>query len=188
MKLFETIWSCKAVRACLLTVFLAGVAPAATFATYALAASANVPEQGARIGKSGLPLPRYVSLAKARVNLRKGPGLRYPIDWVYKRSDLPVEIIAEFDTWRQIRDWEGTVGWVHGNMLQGKRSIMITERTRTLRQNPLEDAPALLHAEAGVVGRLIECASGWCRVEIAGTRGWLKSHDFFGAYPEEVVK
>ena len=56
-----------------------------------------------------LPLPRFVSLKSAEVNLRTGPGTRYPIEWVYKRRALPVEIIAEFDNWRRVRDWEGTV-------------------------------------------------------------------------------
>ena len=148
----------------------------------------EVRAEAATVGKSGLPLPRYVSLAKSKVNLRKGPGLRYPIDWVYKRNDLPVEIIDEFDTWRQIRDWEGTVGWVHRNMLQGKRSVIVRDEVRTLRQDPGEDAPALLRAEAGVIGRLIECSAAWCRIEIAGRRGWLKNGEVFGVYPDEVIK
>ncbi len=144
--------------------------------------------EGVSLGKSGLPLPRYVSLAKSKVNLRKGPGMRYPIAWVYKRSNLPVEIIDEFDTWRQIRDWEGTVGWVHRNMLQGKRSVIIKDEIRTLRQEPGDAAPALLRAEAGVIGRLLECAEAWCQVEVAGRRGWLKTGEMFGVYPDEVVK
>lgn len=157
----------------------------------ALFAATSSPEPRAEsgaFGKSGLPLPRYVSLSKSKVNLRKGPGLRYPIAWVYKRSGLPVEIIDEFDTWRQIRDWEGTVGWVHRNMLQGQRSIIIKDEIRTLRQEPGESAPALLRAEAGVIGRLIECAEAWCRIEVAGRRGWLKNGEIFGVYPDEVVK
>lgn len=161
--------------------FLASVALVA-------ASIAETRAEGAALGKSGLPLPRYVSLAKSEVNLRKGPGLRYPIAWIYKRSGLPVEIINEFDNWRQIRDWEGTIGWVHRSMLKGKRSIIIKDEVRTLRQDPGEGAPALLRAEAGVIGRLLECAEAWCRIEVAGRRGWLKTGEIFGVYPDEVVK
>lgn len=170
-------------KALILVVFALLSGPALAVST-----AAEAQAEGAAFGKSGLPLPRYVSLAKSKVNLRKGPGLRYPIAWVYKRSGLPVEIIDEFDTWRQIRDWEGTVGWVHRNMLQGKRSIIITEEIRTLRQDPGENAPALLRAEAGVIGRLLECAEAWCLIEVAGRRGWLKTGEIFGVYPNEVVK
>lgn len=166
-----------------LTASLSALAP-----SHAQTAEAEALVQSGKFGKSGLPLPRYVSLAKSRVNLRKGPGLRYPIEWVYRRDSLPVEIIAEFDTWRQIRDWEGTVGWVHRNMLRGKRSVMIKDETKILRENPEEDAPALLQAEAGVIGQLVTCAGAWCQVEIAGQRGWLRSQDFFGAYPDEDIK
>jgi len=49
-----------------------------------------------RPGRTGLPLPRFVSLRAAEVNLRTGPGVRYPIDWVYHRRGLPVEVIDEF--------------------------------------------------------------------------------------------
>ncbi|TQV79937.1 hypothetical protein FKG95_14785 [Denitrobaculum tricleocarpae] len=149
--------------------------------------AARAEAQTPKIGKSGLPLPRYVSLAKPKVNLRKGPGLRYPIEWVYRRDRLPVEIIAEFDTWRQIRDWEGTVGWVHRNMLRGRRTVMIKDGTQVLRAGPEDNAQPLLQAEAGVIGRLVDCEGAWCRVEIAGTSGWLRSRDFFGAATSEDV-
>ena len=77
-------------------------------------------------GASGLPLPRFVSLRANEVNLRSVPGIRFPIDWVYRRSGLPVEVIDEFDTWRQVRDWEGTTGWVHKSMVQGRRTVRVT--------------------------------------------------------------
>ena len=72
---------------------------------------------------TGLPVPRFVSLRSAEVNVRTGPGTRYPVEWVFVKRDIPVEITAEFDTWRRIRDWEGTEGWVHQSMLSGKRAI-----------------------------------------------------------------
>lgn len=156
--------------------------------SHAQTAEAEAQVQAAKVGKSGLPLPRYVSLAKPKVNLRKGPGLRYPIEWVYRRDDMPVEIIAEFDTWRQVRDWEGTVGWVHRNMLRGKRTVMIKDGTQVLRAGPEESAEALLQAEAGVIGRLMECTGPWCRIEIAGRSGWLRNQGFFGAYPNEDIR
>ncbi len=75
---------------------------------------------------TGLPLPRYVSLRAEEVNMRTGPGVRYPVDWVYKRRNLPVEIIAEFGTWRKIRDVEGAQGWIHQSMLSNRRTFSVT--------------------------------------------------------------
>ena len=84
---------------------------------------------------SGLPLPRFVSLRADQVNLRTGPGVQYPVEWVYQRKDLPVEIITEYRTWRKIRDWQSTQGWVHQSMLSGKRSIIVTGKRRSMRSS-----------------------------------------------------
>lgn len=137
---------------------------------------------------TGLPLPRYASLRADEVNVRTGPGPRYPVEWVFVRRNMPVEIIAEFDTWRRIRDWQGTEGWAHKSMLSGRRTVMIQGDVRTLRREATEDSPAVARAEPGVVGRLESCDAGWCRVEVGGFEGWLKRDEFWGVYPEESIE
>lgn len=139
---------------------------------------------------SGLPLPRYVSLRDDVVNMRTGPGVRYPVDWVYRRDRLPVEVIAEFGTWRKVRGPQGTQGWIHQSMLSSRRAIFIKGQTRTLRRDPDSTAPALARAEPGVVGELASCpdGSGWCRVKIKNFEGWLRRVEFWGAYSKEVVR
>lgn len=134
---------------------------------------------------SGLPVPRFVSLRSNEVNMRVGPGTRYSINWVYRREGLPVEIIQEFDQWREIRDSEGTVGWVHKQMLQGKRMGIIKGKTRVLRRAPEDRSGAILRAEAGVVGKLLECDREWCRMQIAGRKGWIEKSHIWGVYPKE---
>jgi SH3-like domain-containing protein len=152
----------------------------------AIAAVFVVAWTAAARAETGLPLPRFVSLRADKVNVRTGPGVRYPIDWVYQRKGLPVEIIAEFDTWRKIRDWEGTEGWVHQSMLTGTRTILVTGGTRTMRRAPSGSAPAVAHAEAGTVGTLEGCREGWCLADIAGYEGWLKIDEIWGAFEEEA--
>lgn len=139
-------------------------------------------------GRTGLPIPRFVSLRASEVNLRTGPGVRYPIDWVYHRRDLPVEVIDEFETWRRIRDWEGTVGWVHQSMLQGARRALITGEARTLRQEPEKTSPPVARIEPGVIGRLENCEEIWCEVTVNGLSGWLQRHEFYGVYPREELQ
>lgn len=141
-----------------------------------------------RAGRSGLPLPRFVSLRASVVNLRTGPGVRYPIDWVYHRPDLPVEIIDEFEAWRRIRDWQGTVGWVHQSMLQGRRTLRLVGERRVLRRGPEPDAAGLALLEPGVIAQLMSCEGDWCRVEVRGFEGWLGRDEVYGLYPDEQIE
>ena len=143
----------------------------------------------AQAGRStGLPLPRFVSLAVDRVNVRFGPGKQYPINWVFARKGMPVEIIEEFDTWRKIRDYEGEEGWIHSSLLSSKRMVMITGDVRDLRRTPGPDARVVLRAEPGVIGQLFDCEENWCRIEIDGRRGWLQRSEFWGTRPGEIVR
>ena len=138
------------------------------------------------LGPSGLPLPRFVTLRAAEVNLRSGPGVGYPIEWVFTRRGLPVEIIDEFETWRHIRDWQGSEGWVHQTMLSGQRGAMVVGAVRLLRREPEPGAPAIAEIEIQVVGRLHQCRDAWCRIEASNIEGWLRENEIYGAYPGET--
>jgi SH3-like domain-containing protein len=139
---------------------------------------------------AGLPIPRFVSLRTNPINLRTGPGVRYPVDWVYVRRHLPVEVIGEFDTWRQIRDPDGTEGWVHQSMISGKRAAIVTKEPRPLKRTGEETAETVATLEQGVIVNLQRCPaeSAYCRVEVNGMQGWLKRDQFWGVYPNETLQ
>lgn len=139
-------------------------------------------------GRTNLPLPRFASLRAAQVNARTGPGVRYPIDWVFQRRNMPVEITAEFENWRKIRDDQGSEGWVHRQMLSGKRSVIVTGAIQTLRRQPDAGSPAVARLAPGVVAPVMECNGEWCRVEASGFRGWLPRAGTWGTKPGERVK
>src|SRR6476646_8312916 len=82
-------------------------------------------------GASGLPVPRFVSLKSDKVNVRAGPTKDHDVAWVYNRAALPVEITAEFENWRRIRDWEGAEGWVYHSLLSGKRTAVVVPNPKT---------------------------------------------------------
>jgi SH3-like domain-containing protein len=147
----------------------------------ALSAAAQTPREG-------LPIPRYVTLRSEEVNLRTGPGVRYPVEWVFVRRQMPVEILQEFENWRRIRDRDGTEGWVHQSMLTGRRAAIVTGEIRSLRRRPEADAPVVARVEPGVIGALLECKETWCRIEAGGFRGWLARDQVWGVYPNETVK
>lgn len=137
---------------------------------------------------SGLPVPRFASLASNEVNVRVGPGKRYPISWVFVRSGWPVEIIAEYDLWRQVRDIEGATGWIHTSLLSGRRTILITKERRPVYEDPDENSVVVLLAEPRVQGQLLDCNGQWCEVEIAGNSGWLKANHFYGVHENEKIR
>jgi len=137
--------------------------------------------------ETNLPLPRFASMRKGEAYVRVGPGTRFPIDWVFTRKDMPIEILAENDVWRQIRDWEGTVGWVLSSQLAGRRMVIVKGEVGTLRSDPAPTADPVAHIEPGVIGRLIECPvpGDWCRIEVNDIRGWIHRGEVFGVYPTE---
>ena len=102
---------------------------------------------------SGLPIPRFASLRSDEVNVRTGPGSRYPVDWVFKRKAMPVEIVAEYENWRKIRDWQGASGWVHQSLLTGKRSFIIASKAASLHKTPASLGRGGGQAGAGSDGR-----------------------------------
>lgn len=154
------------------------------FAILCMAALA-FPSRSGLASETGLPLPRFVSLATSKVNVRTGPGVRYPVEWVFVKRSLPVEVVAEFEHWRKVRDFEGTEGWVHQSMLTGRRHVIVMGATRALRREARAESVIVARAEPGVIGRLLECEQAWCRVEIAGFKGWLVRDEVWGVYRDE---
>lgn len=148
-------------------------------------------------GASGLALPRYVSLKSDRVNLRSGPGTDYPTSWVYRRAGLPVEVIEEFETWRKVRDAEGTVGWVLHSLLSGRRTALVlpwelkagkAPPQVSIRSSDSERSGAVAIVEAGVIADVQSCDGAWCYVTISGYRGYVEQKKLWGIYEREVVK
>lgn len=136
-----------------------------------------------------MPVPRFVSLKSDEVNVRTGPGTRYPIAWVYRREGLPVEVIEEFDMWRKISDSEGTTGWVHKTMLEGKRNVVIKgKKAQIVRTDHEKDAKPLLKVEPTVIARLIECTKTWCRIQVDAHKGWIEKTNIWGVYRDEVIE
>lgn len=147
-------------------------------------------------GSSGLPLPRFVSLKAERVNLRIGPSTDYAVSWRYMKSGLPVEIIREYENWRQIRDADGTEGWVNQTLLTGERTAVAAPWMRgngdavyvIMRRDSNSSAAIIAKLEPGVVLRLKECNGNWCQAEAGGVNGWISQNEIWGAYPGEAFK
>jgi SH3-like domain-containing protein len=141
---------------------------------------------------SGLPVPRFVSLKSDRVNLREGPSKDHRTSWVFQRAGLPVEITAEFETWRRIRDSDGAEGWVLHSLLSGRRTGLVAPWWK---QGPLAlynranlKGDVVAQLQPGVLGTLKSCDGQWCRVVGRGFDGWMPQNKLWGVYPNEKLE
>ena len=157
------------------------------------AALESSPQKAVRLGSSGLPLPRFVSIKSVRMNARVGPGRNYPVSWLYERRGLPVEIVQEYENWRKIRDSKGEGGWVYQPLLSGKRTVMVApwreRRTDTaiLRKDPYETSNFVSLVEPGTIANVLRCTGEWCYLDFKEAQGWLKQDQLWGVYPGEVI-
>jgi SH3-like domain-containing protein len=134
---------------------------------------------------TGLALPRYASMGASQVNMRTGPGEQYPINWVYKRELLPVEITQEFGPWRKVKDMDGIEGWVNGNLLSDQRSGIVLGQTRLLYSSNDSGSRPLYRIEKGVVAKIIVCDEGWCQLNADGKTGFILREHVWGTYTGE---
>lgn len=142
---------------------------------------------------TGLPIPRYVSLKSDRVNLREGPSKEHRTRWVFQRAGLPVEIIAEFETWRRVRDADGSEGWVLHSLLSGRRTALVAPWSKVkdesfpLQRSAGEDSAVVARLEPGVIANVASCADSWCHIIVAKADGYIKQERLWGVYPNEKV-
>jgi len=146
-----------------------------------------------KIGASGLQVPRFVSLKSNRVNVRKGPSTGHAVAWVFSRAGLPVEVLAEYENWRQIRDSEGSEGWVFHALLSGRRTALVmpwvkNHETITLYDEPSASADPVASLESGVLGSVHKCDGKWCNFTVGNYSGWIKQERLWGVYRGEEVK
>jgi SH3-like domain-containing protein len=141
---------------------------------------------------SGLAVPRFVSLKADKVNMHIGPAKTYEVKWVYQRAGLPVEIIAEFENWRRIRDADGSDGWVYHSLLSGRRTGMVIAKSKdelvpVYEKTDVESA-VVAKLEPGVIGSVKRCNDGWCTIAGRGFEGWIRQVRLWGVYPNEKVE
>ena len=172
------------------------ISAAALAAVWAPTPSQSQPQaaaQGQAAGSaSGLPVPRFVSLKSDKVNMHIGPAKTYEVKWLYQRAGLPVEITAEFETWRRIRDADGTEGWVYHSLLSGRRTGMVTAKVAdelvTLHEKPDLQSAVTARLERGVIANVKRCSGeGWCFVTGRGFEGYVQQTRLWGVYPNEKV-
>jgi SH3-like domain-containing protein len=125
-------------------------------------------------------LPYWASINVDEARMRKGPSPDVPVIWEYRRKDLPVKVVARFETWRKIEDPDGTQGWMAARLLSRTRTAIVIGETRPLREEASVSAAVAYRAEPGVVGRITDCKDGWCLFDVKGRKGWIQTDHIWG--------
>jgi SH3-like domain-containing protein len=165
---------------------------AALVTVLALACTPDPARAGSDAVTSGLPVPRFVSLKADRVTVRGGPDKDHDVAWIYTRAGWPVEITAEFENWRRIRDCDGAEGWVYHSLLTGKRTAAVQLKTKTdlasLYQGPDMHSAVTARLQVGVLGSVKHCTGTWCQISGDGFAGWIEQSALWGVYPGEKIE
>ena len=156
------------------------------------AAQDGKPAASAPKTQTGLPLPRFVSLKSQRVNVRRGPSNEHGVAWVFTQEKLPVEIVAEFEHWRRVRDSEGAEGWVYHSLLSGRRTVVAAPWAKDtqveLKNSPQDGAGLIARVSSGALGDLNTCDGQWCGVAFGSYEGYVRQDRLFGVYPGETYQ
>jgi len=132
--------------------------------------------------------PYWASIASGQAMTRTGPGKNYPGVWLYQRRDLPIRVVKKYEHWRLIEDPDGVQGWMLVSLLSDRRTALVKPgQPQPIRVKPDDGAKVRYHAEAGVVGRIDKCASGWCRIAIGNRQGYIHTSALWGVGDQEVV-
>ncbi|HEY0594190.1 MAG TPA: SH3 domain-containing protein [Sphingopyxis sp.] len=127
-----------------------------------------------------VPLPYWASISVDEARMRKGPSPDVPVIWEYRRKDLPVRVVARFETWRKIEDPDGTQGWMAARLLSRTRTAIVTGEIRPMREEANVSAAVAYRAQPGVVGRITDCKNGWCLFDVKGRKGWIQTDHIWG--------
>ena len=115
---------------------------------------------------------------------RRGLGLHPP--------GLPVEITAEFENWRRIRDGRAPKAGSTTRCCRGTRTAVVTARAKdqliaVSRAARADEGDVTAQLQPGVLAQVKRCNGNWCRVTGNGFDGWIPQERLWGVYPNEKV-
>lgn len=131
--------------------------------------------------------PYWGSISAGKARMRSGPGRQFPATWMYQRVGLPVKVLEIYPNWRKIKDPDGTIGWVQGNLLSDNRTAVVTGGIREMRSAATAEASVVWRAEPGVIGSLKHCDRGWCLFDVKGNKGYIQVAHIWGVGSDESL-
>lgn len=148
---------------------------------HALALAIALAFAASAAGAQNREVPYWASLRVDEVNMRAGPSEEYRINWVYRRQGLPLKVLRLKEGWRLVEDPDGMRGWMLSQFLTRQRgAIVVGEGAADMRKAPDPASRLLWRFPPGHVGKLGECAGGWCQIDISGRSGFIRQERLWG--------
>jgi SH3-like domain-containing protein len=102
-----------------------------------------------------------------------------------------MEIIAEFEEWRKVRDKSGDSGWIHKSMLSQKRYVIILEDNLLLHKDENPESPTVARFQKNAMAQIIKCNALNCqllvRTPASTIKGWAPRRHLWGLYSHETL-
>ena len=121
----------------------------------------------------------YLMLKNSKVNVRMGPGLDYPVKFIYKKKYLPVKVIDRKDNFRKVIDHKKNSGWIHWSQLKKVNSLIVLS-DRILFKKPTINSKPLANVKSGKLFLLEKCKKNWCKVSGQNISGWISTDNVWG--------
>ena len=121
----------------------------------------------------------YLMLKNSEVNVRMGPGLDYPVKFIYKKKNLPVKVIDKKENFRKVIDYKKNSGWIHISQLKKINSVIVLSN-RILFKKPTFNSKPIANIESGRLFVLEKCKKDWCEVSSQNYSGWINMNDVWG--------
>ncbi len=122
----------------------------------------------------------FLTLKNSKVNLRQGPSFKYPIKLIYKKKYLPVVVVDKSETWRQIKDFENNLGWIHISQLSKRKSGINTKNNIVVYKKPTFYSQPIVKLELGRLVLIEKCKLDWCKIKTGGYVGWILKNSLWG--------
>ena len=131
---------------------------------------------------------RYVSVRSEKAFLREGPTYQHRVLFIYKRKDYPLQVLSVYESWRRVRDADGTTGWMsQTNLSDVRTALVVGHGLAMLRSGPYVTSPIVAKAEPGVVAKLKACKPEFCQITVNGEKGWIDRSRIWGVDAGELI-
>ena len=121
----------------------------------------------------------FLMLKNNKVNVRYGPSFEHPIKYIYKKVELPVQLIDKKENFRRIIDHKKNSGWIHISQLRKSKSL-ITTSTKILFKKPTKYSKPLAKLDSGRLLIINKCEKNWCNVKTNQFSGWIDKKNIWG--------
>ena len=121
----------------------------------------------------------FLMLKNSKVNVRMGPGLDYPVKFIYKKKYLPVKVIDKKENFRKVIDHKKNSGWIHISQLKKVNSVIVLSN-RILFKKPSFNSRPIANIDSGRLLVLKKCKKDWCEVSSQNYKGWINMDDVWG--------